>query len=103
MRLPQKLYLGEPAELWVGWGMLGLQFKIIFLGGCMSKDSLVFENKDSKRRVTIQLRMYNQDGVYEEKKTEEKLSLQVKNASESEVMQVIKNALEEKFGSETNE
>lgn len=34
----------------------------------MSKDSLVFENKDSKRRVTIQLRMYNQDGVYEEKK-----------------------------------
>lgn len=47
--------------------------------------------------------MYNQDGVYEEKKTEEKLSLQVKNASESEVMQVIKNALEEKFGSETNE
>lgn len=41
--------------------------------------------------------------MYEEKKTEEKLSLQVKNASESEVMQVIKNALEEKFGSETNE
>lgn len=64
----------------------------------MSKKGIVFENTDSKRRVTIQLRRYDLDGNYEEKTDDAPLSIQVKNASNEEVSTVILDALKNAFG-----
>lgn len=52
----------------------------------MPKKGTVFNNSDSKRRVTIQLRGYDMNGNYEEKSSDNPASIQVKNASDGEVL-----------------
>lgn len=64
----------------------------------MAKKGIIFENIDSRRRVTIQLRGYDSNGVYEEKTNEDISSIQIKNVSELEVRKVIENALIYAFG-----
>lgn len=64
----------------------------------MPKKGTIYENQNSKRRVTLQIRGYGADGTYEGKSEDEPNSIQVKNATENEVMQVIKKALEDNFG-----
>lgn len=68
----------------------------------MARKGIVFENENSKRRVTVQLRAYDSTGVYVGKSLDESSSIQVKNATELEVREVIEKALEEHFGPRKN-
>jgi len=61
--------------------------------------SLIFENLDSKRRVTIQVRGYDAYGNYEGKLEQEPRTFQVKNATEKEVVDIIHDALVKKYPS----
>ena len=63
----------------------------------MQKKSEIYENKDSKRTVKVQIRPYDSDGNYEAL-DDENFTLQVKNASAEEVKKVIRKAVADNFG-----
>ena len=59
-----------------------------------SKKSNTFDNAASKRRITVQIRGYDKDGIYEK---EETITFQVKNATVEEVRNSINNSLKNDF------
>ena len=58
------------------------------------KKSNIFENDNSRRRITVQIRTYNKDGKYEKTKTS---NYKVKNASFEEVDDCVTRAFEKEF------
>lgn len=59
-----------------------------------SKKSNTFENDNSRRRITVQIRTYNKDGKHEKTKTS---NYKVKNASFEEVDDCVTRAFEKEF------
>lgn len=68
--------------------------KYFLLGGKNAKKRKGIWKWRFKKKVTVQLRVYDSSGTYEEKSEDESSSIQIKNATEEEVRAVIENALE---------
>ena len=68
----------------------------------MAKKKKVYENKESKRRVTIEIRGYDSDGNVEGD-SNEPTSLTIRNATEAEVYDFLSQKLQEKFGTPSEE
>ena len=63
----------------------------------MPKKSEIYENSESKQTVKIQIRPYDSNGDYESLDGDNG-TIQVKNVSAKEVMDVVRGAIEAKFG-----
>jgi hypothetical protein len=64
----------------------------------MAKKKKVYENTNSKRKVTIQLRGYDSEGNYEGESQDDPTTLSVKNVTEQEIHDFLVAKLKEKFG-----
>lgn len=64
----------------------------------MAKKKKIYENTNSKRRVTIQLRGYDSEGNYEGESADDPTTLSVKNVTEQEIHDFLVTKLKEKFG-----
>ncbi len=69
----------------------------------MPKKSVKFENKDSKRRVTLQFRGYDSNGKYEGVSENTPNTINIKNVTESEVFNIVENVLKKNFGDALND
>jgi hypothetical protein len=64
----------------------------------MAKKKKVYENRESKRGVSIQIRGYDSEGKYEGENPDDPTTITIKNATEQEVHDFLAQKLKEKFG-----
>ena len=72
-------------------------------GYSMAKKKKVYENRESKRKVTIQIRGYDSEGNYEGETPDDPTTITIKNVTEREVHDYLAQRLKEKFGEPAEE